>query len=166
MALVRVNHDSCLKALKAAQKHFQCSSAPVRLKKLARTITPIVFITHTKQKDEWLASAFGMSVRVRDKYRTKLQLKESEYPSTDIGGRRYYLLIEVFPKAFSKLQIVSWRYLKRVMAHEIAHLLHSCTEKQGGNFTVSNPVTDHDAQWQKISRWYGGNDSPFIGYCL
>ncbi len=74
------------------------------------------------------------------------------------------MLIQVYPKSFSKLEMTSWLYLKRVIAHEFAHLVHSCTEKQGGHITESDPATDHCEEWQRISLWAGGNDGPEIPY--
>jgi len=81
-----------------------------------------------------------------------------------VGNRGYYMLIDVYPKAFSKLEMTSWRYLKRVIGHELAHCIHTATERQNGYYTESDPATDHCEEWAQISRWCGGNDEPEIAY--
>lgn len=162
MSLVRINEENCYKALEAAQKRFQRSKAPERLKRLARKVNPIVFLCG--RKPNWLACAYGVSVRAKVPERKKLDLRESVTPYTVVGNRGYYMLIQVYPKSFSKLEMTSWSYLKRVIAHELAHCIHTCTEKQGGYFTESDPATDHCEEWQRISRWCGGNDEPEIAY--
>lgn len=163
MPLVRINEENCYKALEAAQRRFQRSNAPERLKRIARKVNPIVFLCG--RKPQWLAAAYGVSVRAKVPERQILDLRESHTPYTVIGKRGYYLLIQVYPKSFSKLEMTSWRYLKRVIAHELGHLIHSCTEKQDGYLTGANPETDHCEEWQRISRWCGGNTEPEIAYC-
>jgi hypothetical protein len=74
------------------------------------------------------------------------------------------MLIEVYPKSFSKLEMTSWNYLKHVIAHELAHNIHTATLRQDGHYTDSDPATDHCEEWAQISRWCGGNDEPEIAY--
>lgn len=162
MPLIHINEETCYKALEAAQRRFQRSKAPASLKRIAKTVNPIVFLCG--RKVSWLAAAYGVSVRAKVPIRNTLDLRESTAPYTNIDGRNYYMLIQVYPKSFSKLEMTSRSYLRRVMAHEYAHLIHSCTEKQGGYMTDSDPKTDHGEEWQRISKWCGGNTEPLIGY--
>jgi len=159
---VHITEESCYEALEAAQRRFQRSMAPMRLKRIARNVDPIVVICG--QKPNWLAAAYGVSVRANLAIRNRMHLRESTTPSTPIDGRAYFMLINVYPKSFGKLGSTSKSYLKRVLAHELGHLIHSCTEKQGGYMTEADAKTDHCEAWQRISLWCGGNDGPLIEY--
>lgn len=160
-SLVRINEENCYKALRAVERRFQRSSAPERLKQVARTINPLVFVCG--RRGNTLGQAVGISLRSFDSLRIRYNLRESVHPSTKIGDRRYFMIIEINPLAFSKLRMTRWKYLCRVFGHEYAHLIDTVYRKQTwGATTGSDPETDHDEHWQKISLWCGGNNDPII----
>jgi hypothetical protein len=161
MRLIPINHDNCLAAVKAVKAKFQSSKASAKLKKISRSIKPIVFIFGRRGKI--LASAYGLSLRSFDPSRKRYGLRESIHPCSQIGKRRYFMIIEVNPNAFSKRKVTTWKYLCRVMGHEMGHLLDDIVREQGGGpITDADPATDHDEFWATLSKYYGGNDSPIV----
>lgn len=161
MHLTRINEENCYKALEAAQRRFQRSKAPNWMKKMDRNIQPLVFIQSRRGKT--LGQAYGVSLRSFDISRSRFGLRESIHPSSPIGKRRYFMIIEINPLAFSKLRMTRWKYLCRVMGHEMGHILDFIVRKQAsGATTDTDPSTDHDIFWQSLSKYYGGNTDPII----
>lgn len=161
MQLTRITIENCYKALEAAQRRFQRSKASVRLKRLAKQVEPLLFVCG--HRGNVLGQAYGISLRSFYSSRTRFHLRESIHPSTPIGKRRYFMIIEINPLAFSKRRMTSWKYLCCVMGHEMGHILDMIARKQAsGAVTDTDEAVDHDEYWQQLSKFYGGNDGPVI----
>jgi len=161
MPLVRINEENCYKALRAVERRFQRSKAPERLKRIARKINPLIFICG--HRGSVLGQAYGVSLRSFDSSRLRFGLRESIHPSSKIKRRKYFMIIEINPLAFSKLRMTRWKYLCRVMGHEMGHILDFVVRQQASGSTTDNdPATDHDEFWQTLSKYYGGNTDPII----
>lgn len=159
--MIAITKKNCIAAVEACQATFQASKATLKLKRIDRSIKPLVFLYG--RRGGTLAQAYGLSLRSSCSSRKRLGLRESIHPSSLIGKRKYFMIIEVNPNAFSKYKTTTWKSLCVVIAHELAHLCDIICRKQTfGDMTSIDPTTDHDGVWKNLSKCYGGNDGPLI----
>lgn len=154
MRLVEVNLENCQRAIELAKKHLEQSDAPKYIKKIGKSISP-VFLFDTKKK-KYLGEAWAVSERCHDIVRLHYGIVASKFKTKRIKQRNYFLIITMFPNAFTAWGKTRRSYLNQVIFHEFSHLLDICARKQiAGNWSVASKDVDHDEHWQKISRWCG-----------
>jgi hypothetical protein len=157
---IKITHETCTQAIEAAQAAFEISEAPRYLKNINKRLHVIVLVKNVKGRI--LGDATALSERCRFTMRKQLRLKKSTHPITTIGGKKFFLIIRINPRAFSSDDKTSWKKLATVIGHEMAHLLLIVWRKQiNGTCSVSDS-NDHNDDWKKVSLWYEGNDNAFI----
>jgi hypothetical protein len=140
---------------------FERSDAPKYLKKKLAKLHPIFEIVNAPKwqlyGQAYLVGQYAKKCAVKK----RLKLKIHTHPSVYIDDNYFFCILQINKGA---MHVVSYRGLRYLVAHELAHLLQIVVDEEvDGQFSYSTAL-DHDSRWQNITKWMGGTGSEIIPF--
>jgi hypothetical protein len=140
---------------------FERSDAPQYIKRKLAKLHPIFEIVNAPKWQLYGQAYLVGQYAKKSAVKKRLKLKIQTHPTIYIDDTYFFCILQINKGA---MHLVSYRGLRYLVAHELAHLLQIVLDEEvDGQYSYSTAL-DHDARWGRITKWMGGTGSELIPF--